>query len=57
VQFTATFAAFDQRAQARGWTMLTLPSDHNAQWSHPKELVALLEKATAMMTEKIDSPR
>jgi len=50
VQFTPTFAAFAQRAQARGWNMLTLKSDHNAQWSHPKELVALLEQATAAMT-------
>lgn len=45
VQFTPTFAAFNARAQERGWTMLTLKSDHNAQWSHPKELVALLESA------------
>ena len=41
----ASFNKFYQRAQARGWKMLTLQSDHNAQWSHPKELVALLEKA------------
>lgn len=26
-------------------TMVTPSRDHNAQWSHPKELVALLEKA------------
>ena len=32
------------RARARGWATLTLESDHNAQWSHPKELVALLER-------------
>ncbi|HVU37387.1 MAG TPA: alpha/beta fold hydrolase [Opitutales bacterium] len=49
VQFTPTFTAFDQRAQARGWNMLTLQSDHNAQWSHPKELVALLEAAVNQM--------
>jgi pimeloyl-ACP methyl ester carboxylesterase len=41
----ANFYRFYQRAQARGWTLLTLQSDHNAQWSHPKELVALLETA------------
>ncbi len=32
-----------QRAKSRGWSVLTLESDHNAQWSHPKELAALLE--------------
>ncbi|MDI1250576.1 MAG: alpha/beta fold hydrolase [Lacunisphaera sp.] len=36
-----------QRAKARGWSVLTLESDHNAQWSHPKELVALLEQIAA----------
>ena len=41
----APFFRFYQRAKERGWTLLTLASDHNAQWSHPKELVALLEKA------------
>jgi hypothetical protein len=35
-----------QRALERGWTTRTLVSDHNAQWSHPKELVALLEDAS-----------
>ncbi len=50
VQFTPTFTAFAARARARGWNMMTLQSDHNAQWSHPKELVALLEKAVAEMT-------
>lgn len=33
-----------QHAEARGWTILTLESDHNAQRSHPKELVSLLEE-------------
>jgi hypothetical protein len=33
-----------QRAKARGWTTLLLASDHNAQWSHPKELTGLLVK-------------
>jgi pimeloyl-ACP methyl ester carboxylesterase len=41
----APFYRFYQRAKDRGWTMVTLASDHNAQWSHPQELVALLEKA------------
>jgi len=36
---------FYQRAQARGWPVATLESDHNAQWSHPREEVLLLEKA------------
>lgn len=31
-----------QHAEARGWTVLTLQSDHNAQRSHPEELVELL---------------
>jgi hypothetical protein len=34
-----------QRALERGWTTRTMVSDHNAQNSHPKELVALLEDA------------
>jgi pimeloyl-ACP methyl ester carboxylesterase len=32
-------------AKARGWTIRTLASDHNAQRNHPKELVALLQEA------------
>ena len=32
-----------RRAKARGWATLIMQSDHNAQWSHPKELVQLLE--------------
>lgn len=32
-----------QRAKARGWAVSSLESDHNAQWSHPKELAARLE--------------
>lgn len=32
------------RARSRGWATLTMESDHNAQWSHPKELAALLEQ-------------
>jgi hypothetical protein len=37
------FYRFYQRAQARGWHLETLTSDHNAQVSHPQQLVALLE--------------
>jgi pimeloyl-ACP methyl ester carboxylesterase len=33
-----------QHAEARGWSIRTLESDHNAQRSHPRELVALLEE-------------
>ncbi len=44
------FYRFYQRAQARGWNLMTLASDHNAHRSHPKELAALLEAATAKMT-------
>lgn len=32
-----------KNAEARGWTIRTLESDHNAQRSHPEELAALLE--------------
>ncbi len=34
-----------QRAKARHWTIRTLASDHVAERTHPKELVALLEDA------------
>jgi pimeloyl-ACP methyl ester carboxylesterase len=34
-----------ERAKARGWPVLTIESDHNAQWSHPKELANMLEDA------------
>lgn len=30
-------------AKARGWTLLTLDSDHNAQRSHPRKLAEMLE--------------
>jgi hypothetical protein len=41
----AAFYRFYLRAKERGWALRTLSSDHNAQWSHPKELVAWLEQA------------
>ena len=41
----APFFRFYQRAKERGWTLVTLESDHVAQKSHPRELVALIEKA------------
>ena len=41
------FYRFAQRAEARGWPVWTLQSDHNVQRSHPKELVQLLEKAAS----------
>ena len=34
-----------KRAKARGWTTRTLASDHIAERTHPRELVALLEEA------------
>ena len=34
-----------QHAEARGWTIRTLESDHNAQRSHPKELAVMLEES------------
>ena len=36
-----------QNAKARNWTIRTLDSDHNAQRSHPAELVALLEESVS----------
>ena len=39
------FYKFYERARARGWPTLIMEGDHNVQWSHPKELVELLEKA------------
>lgn len=45
-----------QRAKARGWTIRTLASDHNAQRSHPKELVALLESALKDRNQPRASP-
>jgi pimeloyl-ACP methyl ester carboxylesterase len=39
------FYKFYERAKSRGWTLLILEGDHNVQWSHPKELVELLEHA------------
>jgi hypothetical protein len=35
------------RAQGKGWKLLTMESDHNAQMTHPVELVKLLEDAAA----------
>jgi len=40
----AKFYPFYLRAQARGWHTETFDSDHNAQWSHPRELADLLER-------------
>ena len=40
----AKFYPFYLRAIARGWHTETFFSDHNAQWSHPRELVELLER-------------
>jgi pimeloyl-ACP methyl ester carboxylesterase len=34
-----------QRAQARGWSVVIIESDHNVQRSHPQELLKLLEQA------------
>jgi len=60
IQLPATFIAFIadeqtvedratdpswQNAKARGWSIQSLDSDHNAQRSHPEELADLLEAA------------
>ena len=39
----AKFAFFARRAAGFGWPVSTLTSDHNAQWSHPHELVRRIE--------------
>jgi pimeloyl-ACP methyl ester carboxylesterase len=39
------FFPFFERAKARGWTTQVMEGDHNVQWSKPRELVELLEKA------------
>jgi len=41
---SAKFYAFYQRAIARGWKTGIFTSDHNAQWTHTRELADLLEK-------------
>jgi hypothetical protein len=33
------------RAQARDWPVVIIESDHNAQRSHPQEIVRLFEQA------------
>ncbi len=43
----APFYFFSERAKARGWPVLAIESDHNVQWSHPKELAKMLEEAAA----------
>ena len=39
------FYPFYRRATERGIQVWIMEGDHNVQWSHPKELAALLEKA------------
>lgn len=39
------FFRFYERAKARGWATQIMEGDHNLQWSKPRELVELLEKA------------
>ncbi len=39
----AKFYYFYQRARSFGWDVTTMTSDHNAQWSHPRELTRLIE--------------
>lgn len=41
----ARFYPFYRRAMDRHWKVATLVSDHNAQWSHPRELADFLENA------------
>jgi hypothetical protein len=36
------FWAQSQRAKERGWSVLQLTADHNAQWSAPEALVEML---------------
>ena len=39
------FYPFYERAKERGIRVWIMEGDHNVQWSHPKELAGLLEKA------------
>ena len=39
------FFPFYERAKARNWPTQIMEGDHNVQWSRPRELVQLLEKA------------
>jgi pimeloyl-ACP methyl ester carboxylesterase len=41
----ARFYPFYLRAIARHWKTATMTSDHNAQWTHPRELADFLEEA------------
>lgn len=38
------FASQADRAKKKGWSMLQLEADHNAQWSAPDEFVKMLKK-------------
>jgi pimeloyl-ACP methyl ester carboxylesterase len=40
------FFRFYERAKARGYETIIMEGDHNVQWSHPKELVGILEQVT-----------
>jgi len=51
------FYVFYQRAQARGWHLETLTSDHNAQRTHPEQLVTLLENDINGITPASVEPR
>jgi len=41
----AGFFKFSERAKSRGWTVVAMQGDHNAQWHQTKRLVELLEAA------------
>lgn len=41
-----SFASSAERAKQRGWPVINLTADHNAQWSAPLELSDILFKAT-----------
>lgn len=42
-----SFYPYAERAKVLGWPVYHLQTDHNAQWSAPKELTMLLEKIPA----------
>ena len=42
VFFDDDFFPQSQRAKEKGWTLLQLTADHNAQWSAPEALVEML---------------
>jgi pimeloyl-ACP methyl ester carboxylesterase len=45
-----------QRAQSRGWNVMTMIGDHNVQWSRPKELARYLIEAPTAKAPIVSNP-